>query len=81
MEINQQYIYKHWNIKVNIPPEYIGCHKLCDRISTSVGLPYLRKHLKGTKLLETILNAAMTSPEQSHTYKLRNGGKIRLYAK
>jgi len=79
--MNPQYIYKHWNIKINIPPEYIGCHKLCDRVSTSIGLPYLTKHLKGTKLLTDILNDAMTSKQQYHEYKLRNGGKIRLYAK
>jgi len=73
-------IYKHFNIKLNVPPVYIGCHKLADRISTSVGIPYLNRIL-GKKRTAELLNEVMASKEDKVVRKLRRGGKITFYSK
>jgi len=73
-------IYRHYNIKLNIPPVYIGCHKLCDRVSTSIGIPGLTKRL-GKKRTAQLIEAALQSKEQVIIVKLRNGGKLRFYSK
>jgi len=78
MEANE--IYKHYNIKLNIPPVYIGCHKLCNRVSTSIGIPYMKRIL-GKKRTYALIQSALESKQQSITVKLRSGGKLRFYAK
>lgn len=73
-------VYRHYNIKLNIPPVYIGCHKLADRISTSIGIPYMNR-IFGKKRTAILLEAAMNYNEQVYTIKLRGGGRLRFYAK
>jgi len=73
-------IYKHFNIKLNVPPVYIGCYKMCNRISTSVGIPYLNRIL-GKKRTFAMLNEVMASKEDKIVRKLRSGGKLTFYAK
>lgn len=74
-------ITKNWNIKLNIPPVYIGCHKLAPRVSTSLGMTALRKTITDTKRLSKMLDKVMNSKDDCVTFKLRNGGKLRFYAK
>lgn len=66
-------IYRHFNIKLNQPPVYIGCHKLCDRVSTSIGIPALTK-LVGKKRALSIINRVMDSKDDVIVVKLRGGG-------
>jgi len=75
-----QPIYRHFNIKLNQPPVYIGCHKLCDRVSTSIGIPALTK-LVGKERAAVLIEGALNSQEQVIVIKLRNGGKLRFYSK
>lgn len=77
-QLNQ--VYKHFNIKINIPPVYIGCHKLADRVSTSCGIPMLNK-LLGKKRTQALIQAAMQSKGDKYEVKLRGGGKLRFYSK
>lgn len=74
-------ITKHWNIKLNIPPTYIGCHKLAPRVSTSLGMTALRKTITDKNRLKKMLEKVMNSKEDVVVFKLRNGGKLRFYAK
>jgi len=73
-------IYKHFNIKLNVPPVYIGCHKLCNRISTSVGIPYLNR-IMGKKRTAELLTDVLDSKQDKVVRKLRSGGTLTFYAK
>jgi len=78
--MNPNEIYRHFNIKLNVPPVYIGCHKLAGRISTSVGIPYLNRVL-GKKRTAELLTDVLASKQDKVVRKLRSGGKLTFYAK
>lgn len=71
----------NFNIKLNMPPVYIGCYKIQDRISASLGVTGLYKAISNKNMVDKMITKAMESKTDKVEFPLRRGGTVRFYVR